>query len=132
MRSQRYSRVLRDDGAFCLEKKDDVAGLLTERFEVALPLGEDQVSRGETPSELLAAIRQHGAWCIRAVVDDLDDFAEADGQRVDHGSVVEDWSTPDRHSHPLGHKLFDEQAVKDNLARIISQVEDLSSVAEAL
>lgn len=76
MRSNRQPDMRRNHGAFCLEKKKDIALILTERLKIPLPLGKDQVSLDETLSELLTALVKQRPWGIRSVSYDLDDFME--------------------------------------------------------
>lgn len=62
--SKRPSGMLCNDGTLRLKKKNDVVRLITERLEIALSFGKDQVSFGEVLSECLAAILKE---CPRSI-----------------------------------------------------------------
>ena len=88
MRAHRQPDVGGDDGTLHLEEEKNVGLDLAEGLEVTLPLGDDQVSLGETPAESFAAIAEDGARRVRAVFDHLDPLRQPGGLGVNPGRVV--------------------------------------------
>ncbi len=68
MRVNRHPGKGCDYGALRHKQKNVIARRITERLKIALSLGKDQVSLGETQLELLTAIVKQRARSIRAVV----------------------------------------------------------------
>jgi hypothetical protein len=62
-----------DLATFRLEENKELAWLVTQKFIVSLPLGDDQIGSSKAIAQVLAALQQDGCRGIRAVVDDLHD-----------------------------------------------------------
>ncbi len=124
LRAHWQADAARDHGALHLEQEVDRRGLIDERLEVALALGEDQVGLGEPAAKRRAAVLEDGARRIRTVVDDLDDTGEPGRSRVLQGGVVEDRGTPHGQRDALRADLPDQQPVEHQLPRVIGEVQD--------
>ena len=102
MRSQRYPGMLGDYRAFSLEKKKERKGLVAERFEIALALGDDHVRCCKAFSERIAAVIQKSSRCIGSIINHGHNLIKAGGNRVCHGGVIEDWPAAYDRCHPRG------------------------------
>lgn len=117
--------ISRDHRAFRHEKKENLLARIAEGFVVCLTLGDDQTSLFKALPEFVRAPPQNRSRRIIAVVDHFDHPSEASFLRVFHGCVIDNRTGFDYIGDLLPRQLFYQQAIKDDLPRVVTKVENV-------
>lgn len=113
------------------QQEKEWGGGLRKGLEVALALADDQVTLPKELLEFRTAGGQRGAGAAGAVVDYPAEVGQSAELGVGGQGVVDDRARLDHQDHRFA-ELFDEEAVKDQLAAVVGQVEDAFGLGQPL